>query len=277
MDVRALLATGIPPIGLGLYVHTSRVDPSGMFRFRVVNGTRADHESLVRAARELGDVWLYGGPRAFAPSEWREWLRIIAQRARALDCTGILADPENGWNTLDGATRARELVAMGRELGALAGDMRVGVTSYPHFPIERVAEGAGESIFGSIQIYGRETVDAGAFGQWFARWRAVFGARLGLSIAGWPASSSMRDAPGFARYLAALPRAPSAIVWDSDSDIGSQPHIATALAGYSPGGSDAGTALLALETILARPAGLAVVGALAALVVAVAVAWKGVA
>lgn len=266
------LLAGLPPFGLGMYGRNTWREGYPL-RFVVIAERRTDAPAQVAAARAAGVTpWLYSGPDSWTPSEWRASLARIVEKARTLGCEGIVADPEGGWPDLPTARRNAEALALGQALAGASSTTRVGVTSYPLFPaLDALAEGCGRSVWGSPQIYGRTSQDPDAFAAWFDRWRARFGSRCIPSIAGWASSPALSTPAGFRAYLAALPRAPGAIVWDEAGD--SPAWIDEALSEYSPGGNAAGTAGLAALTLAQHPPAVAL--AVVALVIVAVLATKG--
>jgi hypothetical protein len=268
-----MLLAGMPPSGLGCYVRD--VVPGAPFRFRVINAARNDHAQQVARARELGgEVWLYSTPNEWRPTRaaferstdrtWQEGLARIVERALAAGADGIIADPEGGWT----GAHDGEAEQLGRALAEVSSQLRVGVTSYPSWAgLEPCARAAGDRVFGSVQIYGRDANSAEAFAGWFNRWHRAFGSRLGLSIAGWYATEAHRGS-GFRAYLERLPRASSAIAWLGTGEV--PEHIAHELSLYSPGGSTLGTILESVLAFTMRPAGVVVLVVLAVVVVLVA-------
>ena len=248
---------GIPPSGLGYYAR-DRIDaPFGPPRFVAVDFRRTDAASMVRTAHSRGaETWLYATPEAWTPDAWRGTLPGILALAGGLGCAGIIADPEGGWS--------RDAADLGRALADAAGRTRVGLTSFPSWPgLASCVGAAGTAIWGSPQIYGRESQDGAAFAAWYRRWTDLMGARVVPSIAGWTSNPAMQTAEGFRTYLSRLPHAGGAIVWRG---AGAMPqHIAEGLAGYEPGGSAIGTAVLAAGSAI-TPRTVAI----AALVLAVA-------
>lgn len=262
----AMLANPVPPFGLGVYLR-DRVEPV-RWAFGAVNAWRADRASQAAALRAAGaSVWVYGTPERFNPSTWREGVARLASVARELGAAGVIADPETGWPELARERRDTEARALGAALADLSGEFRVGATSYPSFPaLDALAQGCRGRVFGSPQIYGRTSADAEAFASWLDAWRqpSRFGRYCIPSIAGWAAQPSMASAAGYRAYLAKLPKAAGAIVWETS---GAMPaYIRDALNEYSPGGTPAGTAAAAAGILALHPPVVAV----AALVVVVA-------
>lgn len=236
----ALFLAGLPPLGLGVYARDAI--EALPWRFVAVNAWRSDARAQAATARGAGaGVWLYGTPERFTPATWRDGIARLERMAAELDVDGVIADAESEWPELSASRRAEEAAAFGAELARLARSTRVGFTSYPSFPaLAELAAAAGRGVWGSPQIYGRTSSDAEVFSRWFDAWRVHFGSRCIPSIAGWPAGASMHDGPGFRAYLAKLPAAAGAIVWD---EAGAMPsYIADALRDFHPGGSAAGTA-----------------------------------
>lgn len=244
MNPAALLLAGVPPSGMGLYARETI--EAGPWSFVAVNASRADRAAQAAEVHRRGaQLWLYATPEAWRPDTWMASLSAIVTKARELDAVGIIADPESGWRGTDAA-------ALGRALAETAHDVRVCVTSFPEFPsLVSLAAGCGRMVSASPQIYGRTTQDGEVWARWIGHWRDLFGGRVCLSIAGWPADESMNHAEGYRAYLARLPKVGGAIVWDA---TGAAPHyISDALADYSPGGSLPGTVAAASLSALAAP------------------------
>ncbi len=268
IDPLAIACFGMPPTGLGVYGRDRVL--TAPFKWRAVNAARADDAAQVGRARALGgSVWLWSGPDSWRPENWRATLANIVAECQQKSCAGFIADPENGWPDLSRARLAAEMAAFGAALGAASRETRVGVTSYPTLPgLETLASNAGMGVWGSPQMYGRTSTDRATMHSWYARWTAAFGPlRVIPSIAGWVSSDKIDTDAEFRAYLAALPKAPGAIVWPA----GELPaHIMAALADYNPGGSLPGTAILSLAAFALRPIG-AVLIALLAVAVAFAI------
>jgi hypothetical protein len=267
----AAILRGFPPIGRGAFLRDRII--TAPFGFRAVNASRADVEAMAADAKALGPTWLYSGPSAWAPANWRAELERIVALAVRLDVDGIIADPENGWTQQDEA----EARALGAALRSVAGSTRVGITSFPGLPVlAPLADAVGDAAWGCVQIYGRASTSPAAFRAWWERWADVFGERLCLAIAGWVPSDApeLGSAEGFGRYLDSLPRSQAAIAWTVPE--GMPEHIATALATYEPGGSGVLTLGRAAMGFVLRPAGavLVVVLALVVAVVVAVVAWS---
>jgi hypothetical protein len=233
-----MLARAVPPFGVGIYARDT-IETYRRWAFVAVNAWRSDAPSQAAQARELGaSVWLYGTPERWGPGrEWREGLvRIRAVAASIPGVEGIIADPETDWPALGQRERYAEAAALGAALRETARSMRVGVTSYPAWPgLDALAAACAGDVWASPQIYGRTSQDPRAFEQWFARWTERFGAgRVIPSIAGWASSPALATDEGYRRYLAAIPRAPGVIVWDT-AGSGTPEHIRRALATYEPG------------------------------------------
>lgn len=272
--ISAIALAGVPPAGLGVYGRD--VVLGEPFRWRAVNGSRADSAAQAQRARELGGgVWLWSGPESFAPSAWRATLARLASLAESYGAEGVIVDPESAWPGLARGARQRELAAFGEALRDLSSRMRVGITSYPSFPdLETLAEHAGSAVWGSPQIYGRTSLDPAAFAQWYSRWTGIFGAtRVIPSIAGWASSDGIDTGPEYRAYLDSLPRASGAIVWPPQGNL--PRHIAAELATYSPGGNAVASAGRALASFAARPVFMvAAVAAIAIIAGAVALARR---
>lgn len=185
--------------------------PPGPWRVVVVNAWDSRAAGMVDAARAIGArVWLFGLPGKFAPGAWRQSLPYIARRARALGVPGYIVDCENRWEHGHEA-EARELAAALRA-DADAG-LSVGVTAFPSMAvIDEIAEVAGRSVFGLIQIYGRTSQRAEDFERWIQRWRGMF-SDVVMAIAGWPSSAPLGTPEGYQRYLRDLPEADAYILW----------------------------------------------------------------
>lgn len=270
MNLGALIATALPPLGKGIFLR-DRDEPRVHVGFVVVNAWHAERASIAAAARTRGaEVWVYGGPSHFRPENWRESLVYIERVARELGAVGVIADPENGWPSLGAAERRRELRALGEALAALAADFRVGVSFFPGLPdIGALAEGCAGRVFAVVQVYGRDAFTATAFAGWVGRAKRYFGEwSVSMAIAGWPARTAMETREGFELYLSMLPAVPSVIVWD-EAGAEVPRYIADALNAYEPGGSALGSLALGAGSALLRPAGL-VVASLVVLVVIVA-------
>lgn len=252
MSATAIIMGGVPPASLGVYGRA--VVLGAPFRWRAVNASRADVATQVAQARAYGGgVWLWSGPESFSPRAWRGTLARILSLCESLGCDGIIVDPESEWPALTTAARASELIAFGAALRDASTRVRVGITSYPMFPgIDVLAREAGSRVWGSPQIYGRTSLNAADFDSWYARWTDIFGAaRVIPSVAGWESVPALGTADGFRAYLASVPRAGGAIVWPPQRELA--PHIAAALADYSPGGNPVGTAAAVAFSVAARP------------------------
>lgn len=254
-EVAALVAHGLPPLGIGKFVGDT-IEDEPRFAYYVVHAWRSDRDALVARARELGaDVWLYGGPDRWRPSTWRESREHIRREVRRLGAEGYIADPENGWPQLARAERRSELEALGAALAEDALTMRVGVSFFPGMPdLDVLGAAAGEGVFAVVQVYGLHAFSASAFAGWVSRARDVFGyARTIIAIAGWAARPEMSTREGFARYLAMVPDAPGNMVWD----LGTMPaYIKEAISSRDVGGSLAGSAAWGGLALIARPAGV---------------------
>lgn len=264
MNLLALVQSGFPPIGNGLYVRsTVRGLPAA--RWHAVLAWRRDAEEQVEA---LGAKWMWGGVDHFRPGRWEAGLRFLADKARATGCEGIIVDPENGWPDIPRAERRSQLTAFGRALSDTALDLRVGITSYPLFPdLDILASAAGDGCWGSIQLYGRSSyvartttrTEAMVMGQWWQRWADAFGSRLIPSVAVWD-SGYLHTSARYQEYLSALPKAHGSIGWLA----GTPPaHIRAGFESYNAGGSALGTVAIAIANWVGRPAGIAVVAIIA--------------
>lgn len=211
---------GLPPTGLGVYVREA-IETHPRWDFAAVNASRVDAAEQARElrARGVSQIWVYATPEHFRPDTWRDGLARGASVAASIGAVGIIADPEGNWL----ATREHraQAIALGQALGSLARTgVRVGLTSYPEWRyVETVAEAAGGALWGSPQVYGRTSQSPAVFARWVNRWRAVFGERLAVSIAGWASSDALASDAGFRAYLAALPDSPGRIVWDAAGNM----------------------------------------------------------
>lgn len=253
MDIIAVLARGVPPIGRGYYARSHAM--RGPYAFAIVNATRSDYAAVAAQCRSYGQqVWLYMTPEKWHPDNWVASLLEISGKRRAIGCTGFIADAETRWGALAREERRRLLGNFGRALAAEADNCRVGFTSFPDFPdLDALAHAAGDAIFGSPQVYGQDPQNrASVFAGWWARWRALFGPRLLLSFALWPPEDNtrMQSLDGYTEYLSHLPHACGAAGWTT----GDPPNYMLAqLPSYEPGGSAAGTILAAFEAGALRP------------------------
>lgn len=277
MNVAALIATALPPLGKGIFLR-ERDEPRVNVGFVVVNAWHARRAQIAADARARGaDVWVYGGPEHWLPSTWRESIGYIERVARELGAVGIIADPENEWPQLGAAERRRELRALGEALARLAEDYRVGVSFYPSLPdLGALAEGCAGRVFAVVQVYGRGAFTATAFAGWVARAKRYFGEwSVAMAIAGWAANDEMGTREGFDRYLSMLPHVPSVVVWDA-AGAEVPRYIADALNAYEPGGSVAGSLALGAGSALFRPAGLVVASLVILAVIVSAIAARSI-
>lgn len=261
-DIGALLATGVPPTGRGLFARGDSII-SGPWDFvSIVSGARWRELAAMAQARGLPH-WFFLGPSSWRPESWRDTVPTIVARARATGAQGIIADVENGWPDLDNDTRTRELTALGRKLADVSSETRVMVTSYPGLPgLTTLARACGDRVVGNVQIYGRGSRDAAVFQRWYDRWSAAFGPRLTVSVAGegWssvePTNLWLNEPGAFPRYLASIPRSAGGLVWYEGSDIPAEHK--RALASWNPGGdTPLGGAALAAAAFLTGPVGIA--------------------
>lgn len=245
--IDALVNMGAPPSGLGLYAR-DHIEP-GAWDFVAVNYTRSDREAQAAEVRRMGaQLWLYATPEHFHPSNWRASLGAMVAEATRLGAAGVIADFEGGW---DGPYENEARLA-GAALAEAAKTVRVCFTSYYSWRfLDALLSTAGRAISGNLQIYGRTEQDAEVWERWFIGWHERFGGRLSLAVAGWPAHASMNNSAGFRSYLSRLPKVGGAIVWDAAGTMPS--YIVDALAEYQPGGSVAGTTLLANRARFSAP------------------------
>lgn len=237
-DIGALLATGVPPTGRGLFARGDSIIAGPWDFVSIVSGARWRELAAMAHARNLPH-WFFLGPSAWRPESWRDTVPTIVARARATGAQGIIADVENGWPELDNDTRARELTALGRKLAEVSNETRVMLTSYPGLPgLATLARACGDRVVGNVQIYGRGSREAAVFQRWYDRWAAAFGPRLTVSVAGegWSPENDWLNEPGaFPRYLASIPRSAGGLVWYEGSDIPEANK--RALASWNPGGA----------------------------------------
>lgn len=277
-ELVALLASGLPPMGRGLFCREDIADARRIgVSFALVNAERAD---ALEQVAELGGAWLYSMPDAWRPETWEAGLgELLAVRARGLaaglSIHGIVGNGESGWPDLPTAQRDARAAAMGRELRSVAADVRVGFSTYPSWPCRRAfVEAAGDALFYIPQLYGRTSQDPAVIRGWWDDWTTLAGAAHCIpAIAAWPASALHSTPQGYREYLAMLPAASGFAGWDA---TGSMPdYIVEALREYEPGGSLPGTLALGARDALLRPValGLAFVLLGLALVVAAVARW----
>ncbi|MCH8198529.1 MAG: hypothetical protein IIA54_00465 [Chloroflexi bacterium] len=265
MNLLALLLYGFPPWGRGIYIRNNpAVKEQARARFACVSTLRGDMAEQVDA---VGSAWLYSTPGKWTPIAWRDELARMLALAESLGSSveGIIADPEGEWG---GATNA-QAEELGRGLAEASSSVRVGCTTYPLFRRrEALTAAAGDGVWFSPQIYGRTSQDPARWRAWYDEWARLVGeSRLCPSIAAWPVSPLHSTAEGYASYLAELPSFAGAIAWPEPGDL--PIHIRGPLRVYEPGGSGPGTVALAARNALFRPAGLALVGGILALVAVV--------
>ena len=225
------LFPSMPPLGRGLYARDT-VEP-GAWDVVAIDHRRSDRRAQAADARRRGaDVFVYSTPEAWRPGEWAATLPRIVAVARELGASGIIADPEGGWEGR--ADRERGAAELGRALANVSG-VSVGVTSFPSWPgLEGLASEAGGAIWVSPQLYGvTRAPTAALYESWFRPWADRFGGRAIPSIAGWYARESYRTPSGFAAYLATLPRVGGFLAWDA---AGTMPRaLREALLAWDPG------------------------------------------
>lgn len=269
-SISATLQRGMPPTGLGIFLHGRWIP--GPWHFAAINAWRSDAAMLARTAQAAGcDVWLYGMPTQFTPSAWAASLATLKSRADSIPgVVGLIIDAEMDWSASDNA----QATAMGHAAAALSSDYRIGITSYPTWAgLAPFAQAAGESVFGLVQVYGRTSQNPVDWAAWLRRWQAFFGTRLGMATAGWVTNPAWGTPEGFATYLSGLPAVPSAIVWPEGDTI--PPFIITAYNGYQPGGNVFGTLGLAAIAELTRPPALVAIGVAVVVVMCIAFVAAG--
>lgn len=274
-DVAALLASGLPPLGLGKFVG-GVIDDEPRFAFYFINAWRADRDRQAERARALGgEVWLYGGggEEHWGPRAWRDSREYIRREVRRMGAAGYLADPENGWAALPRAERQRELRALGEALAEDSLNMRVGLAFFPGMPdLETLAAAVGDGVFVLVEVFGRSAFSASAFESWVSHARELFGpARVGMVIAGYAVRPEMGTREGYDRYLSFLPDTPTNVVWNLAS---LPPHVREALARRDVGGNLAGSAAWGALALVARPAGAVLVAVVVLLLVGIVFAVR---
>lgn len=219
--MKAALFYGVPPVGIGVYQRDG-FEPGFDFSCWPANSVIAQG-----GVKEHGG-WLYRGPAAFRPGQWRESTLDLIQKAREWGATGIIVDPEDGWAAISANRRARELADFGALLREHALKVRIGITSFPRFPdIHILANAAGPGVWGSPQIYGRTANDRETFRQWWQPWFDIFGGRVIPSVAGWAASAAHTNPTDYRDYLRNLPqKVAGCIVWDVPGPMPSWRKIA---------------------------------------------------
>lgn len=269
-DLAALAAQGLPPSGRGVYVRDRpELVADVAARFGVVNSRALAASEQVRA---LGGAWLISGPSEWRPAVWRRGLQRLLDRrsamlAEGLTVRGIIADPEGGWPDLSSGELLREAHALGAALASQSSKMRVGLTTYPHWPGRRaLAAEAGAALWYSPQIYGRTAQGAEVFSRWYGLWADLVGPQHCIpSVALWGASEMHRTAAGYRDYLAMVPHAAGCIAWPSVGEPAA--HMVASYREHQPGGSAVETSLYVARDLLLRPAALAIGIALVAAVV----------
>lgn len=275
MSIASTIYSGVPPRGLGVFSRDRVL--AQPFSWRAVNASRADAPQQVSQARALGDVWLYSGPESWSPANWRENLGRILNLTQETQAVGFICDAEGQWPELSQSRRRSELALLGAGLRSAASVVRVGFTSYPSFPdLDALTAAHGDAVWGAVQMLDRDAPETEAtLGAWFRRWSELYGLRLIPVIAGYAAGDHQRSPEGFAAYLSKIPDAPGAAAWVLPGPLPA--YIQTQLTAWSPGGSDIGTTMRSLVTLVARPAAIAVLVAILLIVVVVASFAAGVA
>ena len=177
----------------------------------------ASSDAHIERARDRGlQVWLWSGPESWSADNWEPTLRALSGRAAFMGLSGFVADPESGWQG-----RQAERIRLGKSLQAATQITSVGVTSYPSWYIQDVAEHA-PSVWGSPQLYG--IVSPGTPQE--LRARGMRWAKLMPtipSLAAWSRSPVEQES-----YLQAFSDAPGAILWQAPSHSGNiQPQPGT--------------------------------------------------
>lgn len=225
MSVGAIVASGLPPRGLGAYVWQGSVPP-GAWDFLAVQYTS---RTLLRRLLDEGRAcWAFAGPSHWTPSAWRGTLAALDALCEADSrIVGILANPEESWRSAP----TEEARAFGEALAAMSRRRRVGVVtipSQPHLPI--LVDAAGRGVWWSIELYAH-TAPPSSFGAHAARWFALMSrARFGLTVAGFVPPTdlgrqTMATRESYRAYLEALPASSSAIVWGNNSTLASRPWM----------------------------------------------------
>lgn len=245
MSLSAIAFHGIPPGGLGVFTRGSLLE--GPWRWYAAD-PRIGGGALVRQCLTRGPCWLFQGPDAWRPETWRATLAAQLAAVRALGATGIIANPEAGWER---ASR-EEKEAFGAALRAASFETRIGVVTIPSWgPFEIVARAAGRGVWWSMELYSQSAREAMVPALW-ARWTAIVGRRLIPTLAGFdpPADSDgTLDTPeGYSRYLDSIPRTGGAIVWAVHGDLRRRPYMVDQLAARY--GGIAGSLMLAPFTVL---------------------------
>lgn len=215
IGVSTVLA-GVPPTGLGVYAWRSSI-PAGPWAWFVVDPR---FPAVVAEAKRRGPTWLFRGPESWTLETWRATLaELVAIASRPLSgFEGVVVNPEAGW---DGASDA-DFAEFGDALAQAALVTRIGVVTIPSWRgFERVARAAGRMVWWSIELYARTTAPS-TFAAHVARWRSVVGRRVVPSLAGFIPATAMgrewidpdEDGSSYRDYLAAVPRASGAIVWE---------------------------------------------------------------
>lgn len=235
-----------------------------------VNAWRSDRVEQIRQARAMGATpWLYGGPEKFSPANWRASLAHIEAESDLHGGIGIIPDPENEWP--EHPDRVNQARAFGAALADAATRRRVGVTTYPSFPVRReLTAAAGPGVWWAVQLLGRSSVLAPVLANWLDNWRALVGARATIVVGGWVASTPMGTEAGYRRYLSAVPRTGGAWVWDAAG--AGRPYIAPALTAYRDTLSPIDGAMGTLGALVVQPA-VTVVLVLALIAAALGAAW----
>jgi hypothetical protein len=228
------------PTGVGVFARDQSAAWLSQWDFVAVNGSRNDASAKVAALRSRGvDVWLYSGPDAWRPDQWRAELTRIASLASATGALGIIADPETSWPQLSPTRRQSEGAALGTALASLSRAMSVGLTSYPLFPALDPMVGAilanNGDVWGCPQLYAKGRPPS-AIAQWYGLWLSKFAAVI-PAVSGWVSDPSIADVDGFIAYLNSVPASPAGIAWPTAGNEGRPAWLWSVLRQWEPQGS----------------------------------------
>lgn len=233
------IISAMPPVGVGVYARSQSVEFLSRFDFVALRSRNSDGSVNASAEPQAAQlkaagtkVWLYSGPSAWRPGGiWAAEVEHMRALARRIGASGIIADPEDGWRN----ALASEAESLGKALAKLAGDTRVGVTSFPLFPHRSaLASACAGRVWASPQLYEKGR-PSGAAAAWFADWQRLFGARRVIpSVSGWRSHESIGTRAQFRSYLERMPKAQGAIAWTTN---GAPAYFATELVDWNPAGN----------------------------------------
>lgn len=215
------------PHGKGIYARNPDwyplSDPAGYARslrcaFVAMHGFAARDADFANA-RALGlKVFVWSGPDSWAPDRWEDTLRKLYGRVVSLRLDGLIANPEHGWQGKPSARRT-----LGATLQSVTESVAsVGMTSYPAWGIEEIAETTTD-VWVSPQLYGvRDPGTPDELYQRAAKWRAYFGSVV-PSLAAWSRGPFEQEA-----YLERFTDEQGAILWQAPSNEEIQPEPGSA-------------------------------------------------